>query len=486
MSFLLFVVGFVTYLAAAWLRHDWLQSSAWDLGIFDQAVYLIGDGIAPNSSFLGFHILGDHGALVLYPIGLVSRLLPSPWLLFVLQSAALASVVFPLAQLARLRGLGRVASSVSLSVILLYPVVFNAAIFDFHPEVLALPLVMQCVFLLERRRAWDGVWVVLNLLLALTCKLTLFLLVLGFALSVLVQRRLWLAVVLAVEAIVWFCVVGGWLMPAFGGSRASIWRQASKFGLDADSPSGLADPRAVIGVAGQLVHQVLTWANLFYLLLLLVPVLYVILNGQRGNFFGRLLPAAPLVFVNLIAAISPMKDLVHHYSLMLVPFIASGVQATLAPGELGESAYPRWFQVKAPYFVLGWATLAFVILSRLTFFFGPFQDRLDLRPAVRVVAPMVRPQSDLLISNHLAPHFSHRCLIEIFGPDTANLDVDRYQQVLLDHRHPGWNATSELLTDIRTRLMQSGQWSLRFDQGGLWLFERRSADSDKISKSCQQ
>ena len=423
---------------------------------------------------------------MLYPLGWISRWLPSPWLLFVVQSAALASVVFPLAELARLRGLGRFASGVSLAVALLYPVAFNTAIFDFHPEVLAFPLVMQCVLLLERRAPLDGLWVALNLLLVLTCKLSLFVLVLGFAASVLIQRRWLLAVVLVGEAMVWFGVVGGLLMPAFGGSRASIWRQASKFGFGSPDAPGLAGPRAVIGVVGRLGHQFFAEANVFYLLLLLVPVLYVLLNGRRLAFFCCLLPAAPLVLMNLVAAILPMKDLVHHYSLMLVPFIASGVQATLAPGALGVSAYPRWIQAKAPLLVLGWSALAFVILSRFAFFYGSFQDRLDLVPAVRAVAPMVYPRADLLASNHLAPHFSHRRLIEIIGPESANFEVDRYQQVLLDHRHPGWNVSPEMLTAIRRRLMQSGQWSLRFDQGGLWLFEHRSADSDRIRMSRQQ
>jgi uncharacterized membrane protein len=486
MAFALFAIGFLVYFSAASLRHVWLQSSAWDLGIFDQAVYLIGSGLRPESSFLGFHIIGDHGALVLYPLGLISRWFPSPWSLFVLQAAALASVVFPLAQLARLRGLGRAATGISLAVVLLYPVVFNTVIFDFHPEVFAFPLVMQCIFLLERRDAGGYAWVVLNLFLALTCKLSLFLLVLGFSVNALVWRRWWLACVLALEAIVWFLVVGGWLIPAFGGSKASIWRQASKFGLGASGASGMTDLRELIAASIQLVHQIFTGANFFYLLLILVPVLYVLLNGRRWAFFRCLLPAAPLIFVNLIAAILPMKDLVHHYSLMLVPFIASGVQLTLAPGELGLGAYPSWFQAKAPYLVLGWSVLTFVSLSRLAFFFGPLQDRLDLMPALGVVSPMVRPQSDLLTSNHLAPHFSHRRLIEIVGPEAVKLDVDRYQQVLLDHRHPGWNASPELLSAIRDRLMQSGQWSLRFDQGGLWLFEHRRADSDRVGKFRQQ
>jgi len=54
------------------LRHYWFQTHGWDLGIFDQAIYLISRGWPAESSLLGFHILGDHGALVLYPVGWIS------------------------------------------------------------------------------------------------------------------------------------------------------------------------------------------------------------------------------------------------------------------------------------------------------------------------------------------------------------------------------------------------------------------------------
>ena len=235
-----------------------------------------------------------------------------------------------------------------------------------------------------------------------------------------------------------------------------------------------------------MVRQLVSTANLEYLVLLLVPVLYLLLHQRRLAFLERLLPAAPLVLMNLAAAISPMKDLVHHYSLMLVPFLAGGVQATLAPGASGVNAYPQWFRDRAPTLVLIWAVLAFVVLSRLTFFFGPFQDRLDALPAVKTVAPLVASDSRLLTNNHLAPHFSHRQSIEVAGSSATPLDLGRFDQVLLDERRPGWNASPELVRELRARLAASLQWQLRFDRDGVWLFERRPSNSDRITGSGQQ
>ena len=60
MTWIIFSIAFFVFSGSIWLRHSWFQTSSWDLGIFDQATYLISQGLIPNSSLLNFHILGDH------------------------------------------------------------------------------------------------------------------------------------------------------------------------------------------------------------------------------------------------------------------------------------------------------------------------------------------------------------------------------------------------------------------------------------------
>jgi hypothetical protein len=55
------------------LRHESFHSTAFDLAIFDQAVYLISQGQTPFVTVRNLHILGDHAALILYPIALLYR-----------------------------------------------------------------------------------------------------------------------------------------------------------------------------------------------------------------------------------------------------------------------------------------------------------------------------------------------------------------------------------------------------------------------------
>ena len=478
MAWLFFLAGFSLYGGALALRHAWFQTSAWDLAIFDQATYLIAQGWPAQSSLLGFHILGDHGALVLYPVGWIARVVPSVALWMVLQSAALAATVFPLDRLGRLRGLSRRARAVSLAVLLLYPVMFNSAIFDVHPEVLALPLVMQALFLLERARPGDALWIAACLLLTLTCKLALALLVLGFAASLLLQRRWRLGAGLLGLALTWAAAVGGWLMPAFGGEQASLLRHAGKFGVQSGGGGSAVAPipllQAVLG-------HLFSLENLAYLLLLLVPVLYVLLHRRRGRFLMGLLPFLPLLLLNLAAEQASLKDLVHHYSLFLVPFLAAGVQQTLAPGPEGLAGYGAWLQPRLLMLVLGWAVLCFVLFSRLSFYAGPFQQRLDTVPQLRTAMALVQPQAALLTTNEIAPHLARRRVIAITAkPELKRLD--RYDQILLDRRHPGWKSSPQLVRRITARLEANPCWRLRFEQGDVLLFEQqRSTASCRAS-----
>ena len=114
MTWIIFSISFFVFSGSILLRHSWFQTSSWDLGIFDQTTYLISQGLAPNSTLLNFHILGDHGSLVLYPIGWLSIIFPSVKLLFVLQSLALASTVFPLSKIVDIPSSTGVSSKVLL------------------------------------------------------------------------------------------------------------------------------------------------------------------------------------------------------------------------------------------------------------------------------------------------------------------------------------------------------------------------------------
>src|SRR4051812_35422134 len=145
---LMILIGTLVLFAAAAARHFALRSGAMDLGFFDQAVYLLSVGKTPISSYqlFGFHILGDHMALILYPISLFYRIYPSPLWLLGLQAFSLALGAWPVYKLAVHEGLTHRQSLAMALVYLLYPLVLTATLFDFHGDTIALPAFIAAVY----------------------------------------------------------------------------------------------------------------------------------------------------------------------------------------------------------------------------------------------------------------------------------------------------------------------------------------------------
>jgi uncharacterized membrane protein len=140
--------------ACSSLRHALFQSNAFDLGWFDQAVYLISQGQNPIVSIGGFHILGDHAAWIFYPLALLYKIYPDVHWLFAVQAIALAIGALPTFHLARQAGLKESVAIAMAAVYLLYPLVFNVNLFDFHPEVIALPLLFRSNFGSSTGSSW--------------------------------------------------------------------------------------------------------------------------------------------------------------------------------------------------------------------------------------------------------------------------------------------------------------------------------------------
>jgi len=159
------------------LRHALLQSNSFDLGLFDQWVWLVSRGMAPVSSqSADLHLLTDHGAWLVYGLAPLYALLPSLQWLLALQAFSLAFTAVPLWLLARDAGLPQGLRWTVCGLWWLQPVVFNTNLFDFHPEVLAMPLLVALV--IAGRRQWIGAWAGL-ILLILGCRDGLALVILG-------------------------------------------------------------------------------------------------------------------------------------------------------------------------------------------------------------------------------------------------------------------------------------------------------------------
>lgn len=433
------------------IRHILFQSIAFDLGIFDQALYLISQGKEPFSTYLGFHILGDHAALIWYPLALLYKIYPSVYWLFAVQSVALAIGALPVWHLSRQAGLDKHAT-VMAAVYLLYPLIFNVNLFDFHPEVIALPMLLTAVWCARATKFW---YFCLSVIVVLMCKAVLSLTVVGMGIWLLLfEKRRIFGVVAITMGIAWFVITSGIIIPTFGGKQGaaierygylgnSIWEIAKNL---------IIKPHLILG-------KIFTLDNLGYLVLLTAPLIW----GLSPVGTAPLVGAIPCVTLNLITNYQPQKDLVHQYSLSAVPFLILAVIATLAAGK---------GLIRSQRGIIIWSLLGFLLLAKFTYFGDRYLNKLDTWQATREAISQVQSKASVLTTASISPHLSHRQVIN-FAHKGQNLeDVVRFNYILMDARHPGLTNDSESARRLVDFLKNRSDFKLLYQRTDVYLFQK--------------
>jgi uncharacterized membrane protein len=440
------------------LRHGLFQSTAFDLGHFDQAVYLISQGQSPVVSFWGYHVLGGHADLVLYLLAPLYKLYPSVYWLLGIQAIALSLGALPTWLLARQAGL-TAAQSLGMAVVyLLYPLVFNLNLFDFHPEVIALPTLLAVVWAARQNQV---VWLTLGILLILSCRdaLSLTVAALGLWLWWIEKRRRCGAIAL-VTGVGWFVLATQVLIPQF---RPAGVEAVGRY-------SGLGN--SVLEIAQNLLLQphlvaqrLFTGANLGYVILLVVPVLW----GLSWRHLAPLIGAVPQLGMNLITDFQPQKDLIHQYSLPIVPFLLLAVISTLAAGK-------GW--IRSQRGMILWSLVAFLALAKYSYFADRYRSTLDTWQATREAIALIPPQASVLTLTRQTPHLTHRPEIQFVKPEWDATIPITADYVLLDQRHPGRTTSAAVVNGLIDRLAQQPTYRLAYQHDGIYLFRRHDSSGN--------
>jgi uncharacterized membrane protein len=445
------IATLILFLCSA-VRHLLFQSTAFDLGYFDQAAYLISVGQPPIVSFWGFHFLGGHGDWILYGIALLYRVLPSVYWLLAIQAIALAGGAIPVWQLALQSHLPLAQARAVALAYLLYPLIFNLNLFDFHPEVMALPLLLRAIWLARQHRIGEFS-LCLGLVLGCRDALSLTVAALGLWLLLWERQRICGAIALGMGS-VWFVLVTQWLIPQFRpGGVESVWR----FAYLGNSVGEIA---LNLVLKPQLVLSALfTGGNLGYLLLLLLPLGW----GLSWRHLAPLVGAVPTLAMNLLSTVEAQKDLLHQYSLPALPFLLVAAIAALAH---------RHSLVQTPKWIVLWAVVGFVALAKVGYFSDRYLASLDTWAATRSALAQIQTRGNLLTTAFLAPHLTHRPMVKLAIPENQAIDLTQFDYALLDSRHPGWNSSPELLQHFITRLQHTPQLRQQSQQDGVYLFVR--------------
>ena len=476
------------------LRHALFQSTAFDLGIFDQAIYLIGKNQTPFSSLMGIHILGDHAAVIYYPLALLYKIYPDVHWLLLVQAVALSLGAWPSWSLARLAGLNQEQSRAIAFIYLLYPVVFNINLFDFHPEVIALPAILAAILAARLNKI---VWFCTAILLVLSCKAVLSLTVVAMGLWLFFcEKKQRCGAIALLLGIAWFSIASQKIIPFFSGSEVAGVGRYSYLGASVLEIviNLVLKPQLVLG-------KILSFDTLKYLFILTLPVIWLLLpfSGKlRLQYLTALIPAIPTLLINILSDLPFQRSLAYQYSVPIIPFLLLAViakaetrnraekkeykadkQQSLTSVTLEEFPYIKlanfripqlWLGIQWPRAMITWSLIMFLLLGEYKDFYL-YLNRLDTWQATREAVAQVQPQSSILTDNRLAPHFTHRPIVKLLSQISVQTNLAEFQYILLNLRHP-WPDTEKIGDSLANKLKISPDFQLTYQKNEVLLFKR--------------
>ncbi|HXG76748.1 MAG TPA: DUF2079 domain-containing protein [Gaiellaceae bacterium] len=445
--------------AAVW-RHQQFLSHRFDLGNMVQAVWSTVHGrpleMTDGSSGeqivrLAAHV--DPILVLLVPFWLVH---PGPETLLVVQAAALAAGVYPVVRLALVHTRSQAAALLLGAWYLAFPWIVWAAFNDFHPVVLAVPLLLYAIWFLDRDRPWAfalcaGLALLTGELVGLTVA------ALGVWCALHYGRRVRGAAI-AAAGLGWTALCVAVLLPAFNEGEPS--RYYGRFESVGGSPSGLL--RTLLSDPGSVLDQLGSAGDLKYVLWLLLPTALLALGQPL-----LLIVALPQSLVNLLSDYTVMALPWYHYVSAALPALLAATILTI--GRLPRRARPpaAGAALVASLAVLAAAT---PVPGAERFIFDELESA-ERRAALQQAVALVPAGAPVTATNRVGGQLSARRVIHLF-PQTRGAEW-----AVVDTRDPtGESGRIARLGGFRRLLRpldrEGGPWRLVFAERGVRVYRR--------------
>ena len=426
-----------SYLSVA--RHYTFNTAAYDLAMYDQAVWNTSQGRPFAINLLEDTMpgvtnkLGDHVEPILLPLAALYWLRGNPDMLLIVQASALAALIWPLYQLVRNRSQSVWLAGVTVVLYLLHPGMWNALLFDFHPVTLGAAFLVFTLWMLVQSKHLPAI---IFAVLAMMCKeqIGLSVALLGIYAIFFVKRperseakskdasrlvrffrsRDWrFGLLLIAMGVAWSFIAFGVIIPAFQPLGSSYYlnrygRLGSTFAEVLLSPITRPDVFWSV-ISGP--KRVAYYGDL------LLPLGFLPILGLE-----MLLPVLPDIALNTLSAFAPSRTLDYHYAVIAVPFL---VLAT----AWGIDRLARWLGRKTPQARRGVliAASAFALIAMGAYEFDryhgfvPLSDQyvdtytIELRdPSGWQMAAQIPRDAITSAQFNLLPHVSQRQRAHIF------------------------------------------------------------------------
>ena len=450
---LITIISTFIFYSLAVLRHYLLQSNAYDLGLFDQWIWLTSKNLPSYSSITGLHMFADHGAWTLYIPSLIYKIKPDLNILFFSQSVSLCFTAIPLYFLCKRKELNSKISLLITLFWLLQPVVFNINLFDFHPEVWSMPLIVLYYYFEPNKSFIKSV---LLTLIILGTRDGLVLLIFGFGLEQMLKKKIGRSLTLISISITWFVFLNNWVYPLLNGDKGSVMAlgRYSRYG---DSFSEiiltlLLKPHYVLSSIDLI-------DSLFYLLILFAPAFVF---WKRISLI-TLTSAVPLIITNILSEASAQRTLIHQYSLPIAIIIVISVINGISENKDNFVSERKRFL---------WMILCWAALAKPLFFTGPYLNKLDSIKPAREAFSEIPVSANVITTSYLVPHLSQRQFIKFpTNINDINSDLKTYNILLLNPLDPGWASNSNVQNNY-LEIAKKKNWECNKWENGLELCKK--------------
>jgi uncharacterized membrane protein len=297
--------------------HRGYGTPAYDMGIFDQGIWLLSRFKAPFVTIMGRNLFGDHTSFILLLLVPLYWVYPHAAALLVVQSFVLALGVLPVYLIARRRLESTILATILAGAFLLHPALQWGNLEQFHPECFLVPLIGFALYAAIEWRPW---LLVVTAGLALLVKEDAALLIVPLGIWIAIRREQGFGLGLVAAAAMSAMLTTEVVIRAFVG-MPTLYSNRIPFG----GPGGFV--RMVLRKPGDVLNYLTGDGRPQYLWQMSFPSALVFLRAPGIAAIGL-----GVLGANVISNFPYQHQITTHYSLPLVPVIAIGT--VVAIGQL--------------------------------------------------------------------------------------------------------------------------------------------------------
>ena len=392
------VLTAIVYVALTLGKHAWFGTQVFDLGIFDQGVWLLSRFKTPFVTLRGLNLFADHSSWILVLITPLYWVWSNVRVLLILTVLAVTAGGPLVYAIARTEGVRKPLAAALAVAYLLHPAVGWNVWDSFHPEVLAVPLLLAAyLFATRRHLVLAGAALVLTLLL----KEDAVLVVVPFALYLGWRFKTWrMPGAVITLGVLLFIFNLEYALPHLSPTGSLIY--ASRYGdfgtgLPRIAWDALTSPREVLSI-------LVTWAKLLYLAWMILPMFLALLAPDL------LLVAVPITLANLLSLHGYQSDIRFHYTAYLLAIVT--LAAIRGAARIDRERLARFL---GPSVIIG-GILGLLLAGPLPTnqpespWYGTTGDAAAINQALALVPDDATVSADW----YIGPHIDHRTVVYMY------------------------------------------------------------------------